>query len=231
MNTKNVLLLGGGALAVYLLGKGWNTAQGVKRLEYTNPKIKIGKVNLTGAELQMTIDLRNVASTDIYLQYFTGNVNWVDKTGAASKISSFSFDAGKSVVIKARSVTTVPFTLRISTLNAIQFIVKLVNAITYNTGGISTMLQVDGSMYAAGLDIPVKFNYDVKSNAVSGIGRVETQATIDAEIENYFASTVSHTPRERAAYASEFQKILTYMHNLTKSFNDVKKVLRKMKFA
>jgi LEA14-like dessication related protein len=183
--TIAVLAAGG-----YLLAKGWNTAQAVKRLEYSNPKIKLGKIGLTRIELQMTIDLRNSGSADIPLQYFTGNINYLFGTPVQPyKISSFTFNptGSSSVVVKARTITTVPFTVVISNLSTIQTITKLIQSLTAG-GKVSTLIQVDGSMYAAGIDIPVQFNYDIKNNVLSGIGNVKAslEFSSNAELEKYF---------------------------------------------
>ena len=75
-------------------------------------------------------------------------------------------------------------------------------------------------------DIPVNFSWDAKAGkevkAVSGIGKVESQQTLNEEIENYFTSATPPGQKERQQYAIEVQKITDYLQKLTKSFNDVK---------
>lgn len=177
---KAALLIVGGAGLAYLLAKGYNTLQAANRLQYLNPRIKLGKIGLTRVELQMTIDLQNTGSADIPLQYFTGNINYIFGTPATpNKLSSFTFNPGatNATSIKARSITTVPFTVVISNLSAISTIVKIVKSLT-SGDKLSTLIQVDGAMYAAGVDIPVKFTYDIKNNAVAGIGSTESNNVI-----------------------------------------------------
>jgi hypothetical protein len=220
---KAIFPLGLLAAGAYLFTRGWNTAQGVQRLEYFNPRIKITKLSLTGADLQLQLDLRNPSSADIFLQYFYGNVNYL-QNDVPTRIAGFTFSptGTSALMIKARSTTTVPFTIRISSISAVSFITKLIKAIGSGTP-VSTMLQVDGLMHAAGLDIPVKFNYDVKSNAISGIGRMETQSLLTEEIENYFQSMNSYnTQRHYKDAATDTAKFLQYTQSLVKSFKDVK---------
>lgn len=160
------LLVGGG---LYLAAKGFNTTQAVKRLEYRNPRLKFKKINLSGVELVITLDITNPTSANIPLQYFAGNVNYNN-----TKLSSFTFDATKTKIdIAARSTVAVPFTLIISSYGAIQTLVNIYKNISSNTK-LNTMLAIDATMYAAGVDVPVKFNYDFKNNAVSGIGATTT---------------------------------------------------------
>lgn len=180
MKLLPVALIGGG---IYLATRAWNTGQAVKRLEYSNPRVRVAKVGLLKTELEITLDLKNPASTDVYLDYFSGNINYANK-----KLSSFTFNAGKSVNLRGRQITTVPFTIVISNLGALQTIAALVKAITAG-GKVNTVLNIDGGIYAAGLDVPVNFNYDLKSNTLAGIG--SCKATLEfgsnSELEKYFS--------------------------------------------
>ena len=182
---KSLPWIGLAAVGVYAASR-WivNTTQSVGKLTYGNPQIKITDVGLLNTKMEIRLDITNPASVDIPLDYFTGNVNYMGK-----KLSSFTFNAnGANVLVKARSVTTLPFNLIVSNINALGDLVKLVEALA--TGGdVSTVLNVTGSFYAAGYDVPVSFNYDLKTQSVvSGIGSVK--ATLEfgnnSEMEKYF---------------------------------------------
>jgi hypothetical protein len=178
-----------GAGLIYFLAKGYNTVKAAGNLQYLNPRIKLGKIGLTRVELQMTIDLQNTGSANIPLQYFTGNINYL-LNNVPKKLSSFTFNpsATTATSIKARATTTVPFTVVISNLSAISTLVQIVKSLTTPGNKLGTVIQVDGSMYAAGVDIPVKFNYDIKNNAVAGIGTVKASLEFgsNTEMEKYF---------------------------------------------
>ncbi|MEO5892261.1 MAG: hypothetical protein ABIQ31_18585 [Ferruginibacter sp.] len=159
------IVLGGTAL--YFIAKtGLNTAQALKRLSYTNPKVKFKKISLLGIELELTLDIVNPASADIPLDYFTGQINYAGKN-----ISSFTFNAnGKNTIIKARGITTVPFTINIKNIATISTLVKIANDISSPAKTVSPVFDIAGSLFAAGFDVPVNFQYDLKTNSVaSGI--------------------------------------------------------------
>lgn len=167
-----MLIIGGLGAAAYLAATGFNTKNAVFNLDYLNPKIKVGKVGLGSTDLQMTIDFRNNSSQDIAMEYFTGYINYKGKA-----ISSFTFDGnGKNIVIKKRAITTVPLTVIIKNFGALQTLKGLFT--TVSTGQkIDTVINIDSRFYAAGIDIPVKFDWDLKtnslvttSNKVSGVG-------------------------------------------------------------
>lgn len=188
----------GGAL---VLGRtAFNTSQSVQRLEYFNPRVRFGKLSLTNVQLTITMAIRNPGSADIPLEYFTGTINY-----GGSRLSSFTFDANKTnTVIKARSVTDVPFTVVISNLGAYQTIKKIITALA-TSQKVDTTIVVDGLLYAAGLDVPVKFSYDLATNAISmqGVGNIDikgwevitTWSPIDLGYSVYLAPSMD-TPRK-----------------------------------
>jgi len=153
-----VLIIGGGLAAIYLASKTANKVNAVKRLEWTNPKITVGRFNLfSGLGLQIKLDIVNNSSEDIAIEYFTGLVRYQGRD-----LARFTFNAnGQNMIIRARTTTPMPFTVKINTLAAFSTITQLVNAIANRTG-ISPILSIDGSFFAAGLDVPVRFDYDVK---------------------------------------------------------------------
>lgn len=193
MTKKGIGLLAIAGGAAYLLTRVIaNTTNSIKRLEYLNPKIKFGAISLTSISCEISLDLRNPGSADIPLDYFTGDIIYQGR-----RLSNFTFNqAGKNFIIKARSTTRVPFTVNISTFSAVSTIVSLIKAIT-GGGGVSPIVSINGSIYAAGFDVPVKFDYDLKSNTViksnmpiAGIGSVK--ATLEfgsnGEMEKYFGN-------------------------------------------
>ena len=117
------ILLGVGA-AVYLGTRAFNVGQSVNKLEYYNPRIKFGKVSLSGIQATITLDIKNPGSSDIYLDYFTGNITY-----AGSRLSTFTFNpqSGSNVWLKGRQLTTIPFIINISNLGALQTIIKIIN--------------------------------------------------------------------------------------------------------
>ncbi len=169
-----MLIIGGLGAAAYLAATGFNTKNAVVNLEYTNPKVTLTKVKFGNIELQMTIDFRNNSSQNVSMDYFTGNVNYQGKL-----LSSFTFDGnGKNIVIAARKTTTVPLTVIVKNLGALQTIAALVRALAAKKG-IATIINIDSRFYAAGIDIPVNFDWDLKTNSlattskkVAGIGGV-----------------------------------------------------------
>lgn len=162
MNKKGFGLLAVAGGAAFLIARTLsNTANALKRLEYLNPKIKFGSLSLTSIPCEISLELRNPGSADIPLDYFTGDILYQGR-----RLSNFTFNqAGKNFVIKGRSTTRVPFTVNISTISAISIIVNLIKAIK-GGGGVSSIISINGSIYAAGFDVPVKFDYDLRSNTV-----------------------------------------------------------------
>lgn len=161
--------MGGLGLAGYAFAKGANTVNAIRSLNYTRPRIKVGKFNLlSGLALEITLDFINNSSEDISIEYFTGNILY-----RGSNLAAFTFNGnGQNQVIKARSTTSVPFTVLLKTLSAIQVITQIITAIT-SGGNLSTVITVKGSFYAAGVDVPVNFDYDVKSQTLVSVnGRV-----------------------------------------------------------
>ncbi len=173
--------MGGLGAAYYLATKGINTTQAIRNIEFSNPKIKIGKVGFGSIELQMTMDFLNNSSQNISMEYFQGYVNYQGNT-----LSSFTFDGkGKNIVLNARATTNVPFTVVVKNYAALQTIAKVIKAIKYKQS-INTVINIDSRFYAAGFDVPVVFDWDLRTNSlvstpvakrVSGIGSVNTMGT------------------------------------------------------
>lgn len=151
-----------------------NKWQALQRLSYSNPKVKVKSISLLNMELEMSLDIINSNTADLTLDYFTGIVNYQGK-----QLTTFTFNAnGKNTVIEGRKTTTIPFTLIVKNIQALGTIVKLISAISAGKT-TSTIINVDGILFAAGFDVPVKFDYDikagnvVKSTSVKGIGGVK----------------------------------------------------------
>jgi hypothetical protein len=111
----------------------------------------------------LEVSVNNPGSTAIPFEYYTGTI-----THAGSKISDFSFDGkGQNIVLAARSVTPVAFTLSIGTINIVYKLIQLVKAINAQMP-VDTVLQVTSSVYAAGIDMPVNFTHDLRPGVISG---------------------------------------------------------------
>jgi len=184
-----VLPIALGAGAVYLLASSaFNKAQALKNLTYGNPKIKVKSLSLTNMELEMQIDITNPNSASITLDYFTGIVRY-----QGAQLTSFTFNAnGKNTVIKGRQITTIPFTLLVKNFSAIGAIIKLIDSLAQSKK-VSTVLSVSGSLFAAGIDVPVNFDYDIKNNAVVAAPKVsgveaKLNFSSNAEMEKYFSN-------------------------------------------
>lgn len=183
MKSSSMLLVGGVVAAGLLLTKAAKKINAVKRLTYKNPKIKVAKLSFSGLELAMTMDFVNDSSEDIPIEYFTGSVQY-----QGSDLSKFTFNGnGKNIIIKARTTTNVPFIVVVKSLGAIATISKIVKAISKKTP-VSTIVNVDGIFSAAGVDMPVKFAYDLKTQSLAGIGAVSARLEFksNAEMERYF---------------------------------------------
>lgn len=183
--------MGAGAVGAYFLYKAYSKGNALKHLTYTNPKITVGKFSLlSGLALQIKLDFVNNSSEDLSLEYFTGNINYQGKT-----LAGFTFNGnGQNQVIKARCTTTIPFTVQLKTLATLNVISQLVTALTTHTG-VSTVLNIDGSFYAAGFDVPVNFFYDLKAQSsvsrpanMAGIGSTSARLSFknNEEMINFF---------------------------------------------
>lgn len=165
MKNSTILLIGGAGLVYLAFNKlnGLNNA--ANSLEWGNAKLKLGKASLTQVPVDVTMDITNPTSNGISLDYFHGNIFYQGKA-----ISSFTFDAnGKRLQIAPRRTTTITFTVIVKNKAALTAIKNVL--ISLLTGKkTDSILAVQGSMFAAGIDIPVAFNYDVaKGSMVAGI--------------------------------------------------------------
>ena len=173
MKGKNLLLIGAGVAAVAYLGtKAYNIQAAIAKLSVSNPKIKIA-LNGLKIVLDITLNVINPGSTDIPFSYYVGTISY---TG--TKLADFRYDGnGKTVTLKARTATPISFTLNVPAINFITKITQLIRAISQG-GGVDTKISVESSVYAAGVDVPVNFLYDLKTQstvsgaAVTGIGKI-----------------------------------------------------------
>lgn len=168
MNKRNLLLITGGAAAIYYLGvKAFNIKEAVKKLSATNPKLtaKPG-INILQAVFEMSLDIANPGSTNIPFEYYAGTIIY-----EGSKIADFNFN-GSGMVLKARSKTPIRFTVTISNTKFILSLIKIINAISRKQK-VNSTFAINSSIYAAGADVPINFVYDIASQEViSGIGKV-----------------------------------------------------------
>jgi hypothetical protein len=162
MKSKSLLLLAGGVGAAYLVARtAFNTGSALKRLTWSNPKVTFKKVGILNSELLISLDIYNPSSADVALDYFTGIVGYNGKA-----VSNFTFNAnGKNTIIKARQTSAIPFTVIVKNVNTIATIVSIAKQLTQGKK-IPSIINVTGSLFAAGWDVPVKFNYDVKTGTV-----------------------------------------------------------------
>lgn len=188
-------ILIGGAAALYL-SKASNMGAAVKKLQFGNPKIKLGKVTLLNVEAEISIDVFNPTTTDIPVDYLTGNILYNGR-----QLSRFNVD-GKAtrLSIRAQSTTKVVFTVIVSNINGITTLSQII-ANLINGGNQPIVLQVQGTFYALGVEVPFGFYYDVIRQrvvtavngiagkaAVNGIAGVKAslEFSSNAELEKYF---------------------------------------------
>lgn len=151
--------------AIFVWGK-LGTGLALKKLKFYRPRVKFGRVSLTNIEMQITIDIENPGSSDVALDYFTGDMSLNGKP-----LSSFTFNGNNQTVIKARQVTPIPFTVVISNITALSTLLALVKQLAAG-GSFKALVNVAGSIYAGGYSYDVAFAYDLKTNQVAGVGRM-----------------------------------------------------------
>lgn len=189
MKAGNLLLLSGAGLLIYGAANAFNIKNAVPNLTYSNPRIKLVKKSLVRVHLEITLDISNPGSTDIPLDYFQGKAYYNSK-----QIASFNFNpqSGTNIFLKGRATTPVTFTVVVSSLNVVQLFLDIIKTVK-NGGKLSSGITIDGSLYAAGIDLPVKFTYDFKTNQVSGIGSIGERKLIN-KLSTYNVS-VTETKR------------------------------------
>lgn len=167
---RNFLFIGAGVAALYYLGaKAYNIKEAVKRLSVTNPKIAARpSIKALNIFIDISVDIVNPGSSDIPFEYYAGTIIY-DST----KIADFNFNGnGKSIILKARSKTPLAFQVSVTNINTFYKITKIIIAVNKNLP-VDTKIAINSSIYAAGLDVPVNFIYDIKKlEVVSGIGKV-----------------------------------------------------------
>ena len=172
------LLVGGGYMLITSLK---NTGERLKKCEINS--FKLGKLQMPNAqEMIIPVELRvfNPNNTDVPAEYFRGNVY-----RAGVKIGDFTFNSGsKNVMLKARSETPLTFQVRVTTIGAVRTIVDIFKNLLA-ARPIDSVFKIEGILAIGGFDIPVLFNYDVKTNKllnsnVAGIGKPYVKLEFDS---------------------------------------------------
>ena len=154
-----LILVGVAALALYSTAT--NTKEQVERLTITGAKIGKPVIQLLNTQLPVLLQINNPNSNKLSFRYFQGFVLYKGK-----RIANFNHTAGdKDVPLAGRATTPMQFMVSINNLNLGINVAELVKTLA---GGksVSTVFTIDGIYNAGGIDIPVKFSYDVKKNAV-----------------------------------------------------------------
>jgi LEA14-like dessication related protein len=150
-----------GAGAYYVATRAFNTAQAVGRLKVVG--FKVQKFNASPFNMSMDILLKveNPGSANIPLEYYTGSIIYNGAT-----LSQFSFNGnGKNFSFKARGITEIPFTARISNIGAIAQVINLVKKIALREK-VDTVFEIKSNLFAGGIDLPVNFSHDLKPSVV-----------------------------------------------------------------
>lgn len=195
----NILGLGLGAAIVYGIYAKWNNVKNaIPKISVSNPTISAKpSIKALSIVLDITIDVNNPGSSDIPFDYYTGTVLY-----AGGKIADFNFNNnGKIVNLKARSKTPLAFQISIANLTVAYKIIKLLKAVSQNLP-VDTKLEVRSSFYAAGIDVPVNYVYDIKTLSVGRVNffrkkiappppvvivndEIETEAVTEPNVEGY----------------------------------------------
>ena len=106
------------------------------------------------------MDVYNQNSQSIPFEYYYGDIYYQGKV-----ISNFTFDGqGKNIVFPGRSTTLVPFALTIKNFNIVTELISVFAAIK-SKKKVDSVFEIKSAVYAAGVDIPVNFSYDIASNS------------------------------------------------------------------
>lgn len=156
MKISPILLIGGAGLAYLAYTKFSGLSNTANKLEWGNPKLKFGKASLTQVPVDVTLDVINPTSNSIFLDYFHGSIIYQN-----AAISSFTFKGdGKRLQIAAQRTTQITFTVLVKNKAALTAIKNVLISL-FSGKKTDSILSVKGSLFAAGIDIPVAFKYDV----------------------------------------------------------------------
>lgn len=164
------LLLGIGAgltgVLLYTASKAVSIKDAVKKLRAANPKIHLSQAKLLSILFDVQLDIVNPSSVDIPFSYYAGNLSY-----NGSNLANFRYEGAANAVLKARTATTIKFQVNIVSVNLVTQLVKLITALS-NQQNVASVVSIDSSVFAAGVDLPVKFSYDLKKQSViSGVGK------------------------------------------------------------
>jgi hypothetical protein len=190
MKLSPILLIGGAGLAYLAWQKFSGLSNAANKLEWSNPRIKVGKATASQIPVDVTLDITNPTTSGITLDYFHGNLLY-----QGDAISSFTFDAnGKHLQIAPQRTTSITFTVLVKNIKTLQAIKNvLVSLLTGKK--TDSVISVVGNMFAANMDIPVAFDFDIATGKmvaqkVAGIAGVKAvlEFSNNRDMEKYFAS-------------------------------------------
>jgi hypothetical protein len=175
-------------VAAYLYLSGKMMKDQLQRITVTNAHLGKPSVSLTETKIPIVLDVYNPNSSIIKFDYFQGFVS-----RAGIRLGDFAFDGkGQKIELKGRGVTPITFNVRLTTLGVVRSLFNIISNLS-NQKPQDTIFTVDGIYSAGGFDIPVKFSYDVKKNAVvktgvAGIGKpyVKMEFNSSKEMEEHF---------------------------------------------
>lgn len=147
MNGK-ILLIGGGALALYLISRAKAIKETVKFLEYTPGDVSLKFEGLTPI-INIRLDIYNPNRTSVPVNGVLGRIFFKGKSVA-------SFTNADKVIINGNESTSVNVKVRLSLFNA---------AVALLTKDPSRKLEIDGLIKTSVTDIPFGYSYDLNSKA------------------------------------------------------------------
>jgi LEA14-like dessication related protein len=149
------------AIGVLILS-GKSLKDQLERVSVTNFRIQVGGFKLTEVLLKVTLDIYNPNSQALKFGYFQG---YIYRNGI--RLGRFVFnDDGKNTKFPARATTPATFNVNITTAGIVSNLFNILKNLK-NQKPIDTTLMIDGIINIGGMDIPIKYSYDLK-NAISG---------------------------------------------------------------
>lgn len=180
------LLIPAGIVAVALFaGKGLK--EKLQRISVTNFRLKVGSIKLNEVLLQVTLDIYNPNTSQLVFGYFQG---YIYRNGI--RLGRFDFNAtGSPMKFPGRSTTPATFNVRLTTAGIVANLFNILRNLHQQPAN-ALNFSVDGILNVGGFDMPIKYEYNLKSG-VAGIGKpyVKMEFGSNEEMQKYFRKPCS----------------------------------------
>lgn len=152
------LLIAGGIAAFLLLSSFKRKTRAIEYLQFHVRGVKILNADLFSTKLEITVSIENPSSEDLPFQRFFGTV-----TANGQLLTRFLHDSSKSgIVIAGNSSTPITFPVFVSNTALLSQLVQAIK--TKDTGDI----VIDGTIDVAGIQFPIKTNFRLNLNSLTG---------------------------------------------------------------